>query len=275
MPSVILCLMRLFADDTYPYHVINSVHDASILQEDLDSLQVWEGNNNMEFHPKKCQVLTITNKTKPIQTSYNIHNETLEKVDSAKYLGVHIHKKLKWNLHVANTCKKANQTINFLQRNLRGCSKSIKTKAYNIYVKPIINYTSSIWNPVNNLTLTKQIEQVQRKGARFVCSNWSRYSSPSEMIKTLGWDSLELIRKRNSLIMLHKILNKQIAFPPEFLPKFARGNSLKFQQVLGRVMAYSNSFIPTVTKLWNELPTKITMIKSQSEFQRELSQYLK
>ena len=49
----------------------------------------------MEFHPHKCKVLTITNKTKPLKISYNIHNVTLEKVDSAKYLGVEIHKKAK------------------------------------------------------------------------------------------------------------------------------------------------------------------------------------
>ena len=49
-----------------------------ISQEDLNSLQVWEKNNSMEFHPHKCKVLTITNKTKPLKTSYNIHNVTLE-----------------------------------------------------------------------------------------------------------------------------------------------------------------------------------------------------
>ena len=106
--------------------------DAFILQDDLNSLQVWENNNSMKFHPHKCKVLTITNKTKPLKTSYNIHNVTLEKVDSAKYLGVEIHKKLKWKQHITNTCKKANQTFDFLQRNIRGCTKSLKAKAYNI-----------------------------------------------------------------------------------------------------------------------------------------------
>ena len=131
--------MRLFADDAYLYCIINSMRDAFILQEDLNSLQidlnslqVWDNNNSMEFHPHKCKVLTITNKTKPLKTSYNIHNVTLQKVDSAKYLGVEIHKKLKWKQHITNTCKKANQTFDFLQRNIRGSTKSLKAKAYNI-----------------------------------------------------------------------------------------------------------------------------------------------
>ena len=108
----------------------------------------------MQFYPQKCKVLTITNKIKPIETSYTIHHENLEKVESSKYLGVEIHKKLKWNRHVGNVCKRANCALSFLQRNLRGCSKSIKTKAYNTYVKPILNYASTSWNPVNNQSLT-------------------------------------------------------------------------------------------------------------------------
>ena len=195
MPSVVLSFLRLFADDSYLYCIIKSMQDSNILQEDLDNLQTWEVNNSMEFHPQKCKILTITNKTKPLDTSYNIHNENLEKVDTAKYLGVEIHKKLKWNQHVAAICKKSNRILNFLQRNLRGCTKSIKEKAYNIYVKPILNYAAPIWNPVNNQALIKQIEKVQRKAARFVFANWSWESSPSKMIENLGWNSLESLRK--------------------------------------------------------------------------------
>ena len=207
MPSVVLSLLRLFADDAYLYKIIKSTNDALILQQDLDRLQTWERNFNMEFHPKKCKVLSVTNKTKPVHASYKIHNEILENVDSAKYLGVEIHQKLKWNIHVANVCKKSNQIINFLQRNLRGCNKSIKAKAYNTYVKPILNYASSVWNPVNNDTLTKQLEQVQRKAARFVCSDWSWNSSPSTMIRDLGWESLELSHERNNLLIYNDNLH--------------------------------------------------------------------
>ena len=273
MPSVVLSLLRLFADDAYLYRLINSLNDAKILQDDLNQLQSWENDFNMEFHPKKCKVLTITNKTKPIKTSYKIHNETLENVESAKYLGVEIHKKLKWNIHVANTCKKANQTINFLQRNLRGCKKSIKIKAYNIFVKPILQYASTVWNPVNCIGLTKQLEQVQRKAARFVCCDWSWRSSPSKMIDELKWDSLEALRKRASLQMLHKIIYDEIALPRDFLPKRTRCGA-KFQQIHGRVSAYSNSFVPVVTGWWNELPRKLTMTMNQTQFYKELTKYI-
>ena len=115
---------------------------------------------------------------------------------------------------------------------------------------------------------------MQRKAARFVFSDWSWNSSPSEMIGALGWNSLELLRKRSSLVMLHKIVNEQIESAQDLLPKFSRGSCSNFQQVLGRVLAYSNSFVPVTTKWWNELPKKVTMLESQSEFFNELTKYL-
>ena len=48
-----------------------------------------------------------------------------------------------------------------------------------------MSYASTSWNPVNSQLLTKKLEQVQRKAARFVYSNWSWESSPSEIIRTL------------------------------------------------------------------------------------------
>ena len=57
----------------------------------------------MECHLSKFQVIHITNRQKPILQFYNIHDPTLEEVDSAKYLGVHIDSKLNFNTHVDAT----------------------------------------------------------------------------------------------------------------------------------------------------------------------------
>ena len=70
------------------YHIgeIKSTEDCKALQKDLDTLQEWERKWKMEFHPKKCQLITITKKRKPIKSEYVIHNERLSETKSAKYL---------------------------------------------------------------------------------------------------------------------------------------------------------------------------------------------
>ena len=128
--DLLLCIgskVHLFAGDAYLYRSISSINDTVILQIDLNNVPIWEQLWSMEFHPNKCKLLRITNKRKLIITNYN---ENLESVDTAKYLGVIINKRLKWNTHINMVCKKGTQTQNFLQRNLKGCSRATKEKAY-------------------------------------------------------------------------------------------------------------------------------------------------
>ena len=83
MPAKLNSLLKLFADDSYLYRHIKSILDMHCLQDDLVKLQNWE--QNWDIHPKKCKLLSITNKTKPIPIEYKIHGETLE---TAKYIGL-------------------------------------------------------------------------------------------------------------------------------------------------------------------------------------------
>ena len=57
--------VRLFADDTIAYLAIVTDEDACSLQNDLTKLGEWEQKWHMEFHPDKCQVLTISRKCNP------------------------------------------------------------------------------------------------------------------------------------------------------------------------------------------------------------------
>ena len=73
---------RLKANYSIDYYIWSQVQ-----QEDLDSLQRWESDWLMHFHPHKCQTMHITNKRNIIQSTYTIHNHTLQTTNTAKYLG--------------------------------------------------------------------------------------------------------------------------------------------------------------------------------------------
>ena len=133
--------IRLFADDCLIYKEIHS-------QQDTEDLQTYlERRWLVSFHPQKCQLLRITRKPSPIIALYNIHGHVLEVADKAKYLGVTLHKHCAWSKHINQTTKKANNTRAFLQRNLRRAPTSVKKRAYETLVRPIMEYASAVWDP--------------------------------------------------------------------------------------------------------------------------------
>ena len=60
----------------------------------------------------------------------------------------------------------ANHCRHFLQRKLVTCNQEAKLHCYKTFVHPIVEYASSVWDPVGNKQLQYQLEQVQKKAAR-------------------------------------------------------------------------------------------------------------
>ena len=94
--------------------------DCQILQEDLNSLAQWETDWQMKFNVAKCHSmrLTLHPPDKHIQFYYTLHQQRLEQVQSAKYLGLTIPDDLDWGQHISEISAKATKTMGFLQRNL-------------------------------------------------------------------------------------------------------------------------------------------------------------
>ena len=131
--------IRLFADDAILYREIKSNTDCTILQEYLNRLANWETKWLMKFNPSKCQILSVTHKQCPIKFQYKLHNEALENVKSAKYLGITITSDLSWNKHIATVTSEANKALGFVKRNIHS-SELVKTRAYQAIVRPTLEY---------------------------------------------------------------------------------------------------------------------------------------
>ena len=118
LPENIQSQFRLFADDTAVYLTVTNMQDSQVLQSDMESLQHWERTWDMEFNPGKCQVIHITRSKSAVKSRYFMHNQELDSVDAAKYLGVTISKDLSWNTHINNITSTANKTLGFVIRNV-------------------------------------------------------------------------------------------------------------------------------------------------------------
>ena len=121
----------------------------------------------MMFNPSKYEHLQITLKKQPLPSSYNLYDYTIQHVSSINYLGVTINSKLNWSDHITKVVNKANRTRAILQRNLKQCPCSIKIMCYESYVRPILEYSCTVWAPFTHCDIYK-LELVQRRAARFL-----------------------------------------------------------------------------------------------------------
>ena len=136
----------------------------------------------MSFNTDKCEVIRITKRRKPIDANYTIHGKELVHTKNAKYmyLGVLISDTLSWNAHVDTVTKKANNTTAFLRRNLSNCPQHIKDTCFKTVVRPLLEYTATVWDPHTDINIAK-LEGAQRRAARFVRNDYNYTSSVTEM----------------------------------------------------------------------------------------------
>ena len=129
--------VRLFADDCVLYRNIHSLKDCLALLEDLTSLGQWEADWQMKFNVAKCHSMRVTRHQhhKQILFDYSLHNQTLENVQSAKYLGITISDTMDLGQHVSEISSKATKTLGFLRRNLDFAPRSTKEVAYKTLVR--------------------------------------------------------------------------------------------------------------------------------------------
>ncbi|XP_071123809.1 uncharacterized protein [Mytilus edulis] len=206
--------LRLFADDSIIYKTIKSQSDCDALQLDLDAAARWKQDWLMAFHPDKCTVLTVSQKKNPFKHDYIHHNHKLELVSSAKYLGITLQANLKWSKHTDNIIAIGNKSLGLLKRNLKTSCQNIKTQAYLALVRPKLEYSCSVWDP-HTVEQTSKIEMVQRRAARYVCNRYHNISTPTDMINTLNWPTLQERRTRTRLIMFYKIVHQIVAIPSD------------------------------------------------------------
>jgi hypothetical protein len=228
----------------------------------------------MSFNASKCNSITITRKKKKIEFPYHLHGQKLEHVNSTTYLGVELPSDLSWKPHIQKTCKKANKSLSFLRRNLKISNPEIKETAYKGLVRPITEYSCSVWDP-HQKTHIDSLEMVQRRAARFVLNRYHNTSSVTKMLQFLEWESLQARRTRARLTIFYKILHDQIAIT---LPRCALspvrqrpGYPHAFQTVFASTNAYKCSFFPKTINQWNLLPATIAESDTAQAFQQGLA----
>ena len=148
---------------------------------------------------------------------------------------------------------------------------------YFSYVRPLLEYGDVIWDNMSS-DLVNKIEHINIEAARIVTGS-TKLVSLNRLYQETGWESLKDRRYKHKIIHFHKMV---YGITPQYLSDLvppqnqdihnhSTRQKCNIKQVKCRTDYYSNSFIPSTIKLWNELPDSIKQNPSLSNFKRYLN----
>ena len=157
--SQLIC--SLFADDANISLSYRNTTERNILQSGLNDLYDWTVKWNPQIAFEKCAFMSIG---KSDISFYSLNNTLIPKYSNFRDLGIIFDYNIKFNIHINNICSKAYVTSNIIFRCFTTNNSYFLVKAYTTYIRPLLEYGSSIWNPGKDfIGLNKLIEKVQHK----------------------------------------------------------------------------------------------------------------
>lgn len=274
LPANIKSKLRLFADDCVLYNPIHNSDDIVALQHDLDIIAAWCKEWSMPLNLSKCKLISFSRKRTTINHTYHINSSPISSAENYKYLGVYLTPSLSWVSHIQTICSQASRTLGYLRRNLKSASADIKKLAYLTYVRPKLEYASSIWHPSQSY-LTDEIEAVQNRAARFISSEYSPYISITALKRALSLPALESRRIIARLCLLHCFFYQSPTRHTLLIPPVRTSSRLAhtcpIAHISGRTAAINNSFFPHAITLWNTLPNAIASCSDREKFREKLT----
>ncbi|KAI5609680.1 gastrula zinc finger protein XlCGF28.1-like [Silurus asotus] len=160
-----------FADDTVVVCLISNNDETAYLQEFGKNLERWCQENNLLLNVSKTKELIVDFSTKQ-DRSYqplNICGTPVERVDSSRYLGVHIKQDLSWSCHINTLVKKARQRLYHLRRlrDFKLPSQVLKT-FYTCTIESVLTGSITSWFGNSTMQDRRALQRVVRSAERTI-----------------------------------------------------------------------------------------------------------
>ena len=188
--------IRLFADDTSLYIIVDDPTDAAItLNSDLSKIHRWATDWLVSFNPSKSESLIFSRKVnKPYHPPILMNNQQVNEVSTHKHLGLYLSNNCSWHEHIEYIKAKAWQRINTMRRLKFDLDRKSLQIIYFSFIRPLLEYADIVWN---NCTQYESLclEQIQYEAARIV-TGATRLVSINSLLTETGWETLSARRKK-------------------------------------------------------------------------------
>ncbi|KAL0161887.1 hypothetical protein M9458_041283, partial [Cirrhinus mrigala] len=159
-----------FADDTVVVGLISDNNETAYLKE-IRNLENWCQRNNLLLNVSKTKELIVDFSTKQ-ERNYQtpiINESPVERVNSFKYLGVHITQDLSWSWHINTVVKKARRRLYHLRRlrDFRLPSKVLRN-FYSCTIESILTGNILTWFGNSTMQDRRALQRVVRSAERTI-----------------------------------------------------------------------------------------------------------
>ena len=219
--------MWKFADDTTISNVFSNP-DACSLQECVQHVAEWSKTNLFLLKPTKCKEMVICFKKHfPALDPVEVNGQSLERVSTAKILGVTFRNDLKWNDHVDLITSKAAKRL-YLLRQLKRADINAKDLIgfYCSCIRSVLEYACQVFHCSLTKYLCDEIERIQKRAMHII---YSDLSYADAIVKA---DLPSLVNRRDSLCskLFDSIVNNNSHKLMNLLPPKANSYSSRLRK---------------------------------------------
>ena len=209
-----------------------------------------------------------------------IGNNHIKRVQTTKYLGIHLDENLKWTEHVDKLCSKVNRSISGLKQARDYVPSDVLNSIYTSLIQPVFVYCDVVWDNLDQ-GLATRIQKLQNRAARII--TFQGYGVRSAQIrKQLNWEELASRRQRHLSLLMYDTVNGNVpSYLSDLFSNVCENNPYKsmlrnteYNVVLDHVPKteyYKRSFSYRGGMLWNSLPNDIKASESKAIFKRKLA----
>ena len=168
-------------------------------QKYLHQISDWTKAKQMKLNVKKTKAMIINMSRKhQFTTSLQLNDQTIELIDKAKLLGLHLSNDLSWDLNTQHIVKNGNMRMQVLHTASKFTSSIKDLKIiYNQYVRSKLEYGSCVWHSGLTKKQSNDIERLQKSGLRVILGK--NYTTYKKALKDLNMESLKKRRQKSCL----------------------------------------------------------------------------
>ena len=271
--------IRLFADDTSLYIIVeNPELAAQLLNTDLEKITKWAKTWLVTFNPSKTETLLISRKvSQQAHPDLFMLGQKITEVDTHKHLGIYFSNDCSWHKHITYIKEKAWNRINVMRKLKFELDRKSLEAIYLTFIRPILEYGDIIFDNCTNYE-KQELEKIQTEAAR-IATGTTKLVSIETLYKEIGWDTLDTRRRKHKLTLFYKMyysvsppyLSLMVPPPVGQGSSYSLRNANDIQTVLARTSQYYSSFLPSVVREWNSLPSDSRNSDSVQSFKQNLN----